>query len=446
MPPKSAPTKKTVDKAKQKIIEDKTFGLKNKKGAKQQKFIQTVQKQVSQKGQQPTRRDQLTANEERQKKKEEELKKKEELSMLFKPVLSAQVVAKGVDPKSVLCAFFKQGLCQKGDKCKFSHDLSQERKAEKRSIYEDTRDKENDSMANWDDAKLEDVVNSKHGEDNNLKNTTQIVCKYFIEAVENSTYGWFWVCPNEKESNKCMYRHALPPGFTLKKDKKADDSEEIALETLIEKERAGLGTNVTRITLESFLAWKARKLKEKKDQASETAEKKKRDFKLGFYNGLTGRDLFTFNPDLIQNDDDDVGNDIDYKRRADDEEDEEVKEIHEINLENFQLREVDNTGTVASSDRFDYMKSLLQKEKEREEAGKLDMACGGIEDIEEENNEDEGEENEGEDEQEDEDDGTQDNIATTVATDNKNKLEIDESLFTLEDLSEMRDELENLDI
>lgn len=110
------------------------------------------------------------------------------------------------------------------------------------------------------------------------------------------------------------------------------------------------------------------------------------------------------------------------------------------------MREVDNTGTVASSDRFDYMKSLLQKEKEREEAGKLDMACGGIEDIEEENNEDEGEENEGEDEQEDEDDGTQDNIATTVATDNKNKLEIDESLFTLEDLSEMRDELENLDI
>ena len=43
----------------------------------------------------------------------------------------------GVDPKSVLCAFFKQGACTKGDKCKFSHDLAIERKAEKRSLYDD---------------------------------------------------------------------------------------------------------------------------------------------------------------------------------------------------------------------------------------------------------------------------------------------------------------------
>ena len=42
MPPKKQANKKTVDKAKQKIIEDKTFGLKNKKGKKQQQFIQQV--------------------------------------------------------------------------------------------------------------------------------------------------------------------------------------------------------------------------------------------------------------------------------------------------------------------------------------------------------------------------------------------------------------------
>lgn len=46
----------------------------------------------------------------------------------------------GVDPKSVLCAFFKQGQCTKGDKCKFSHDLSLERKGEKKSVYVDCRD------------------------------------------------------------------------------------------------------------------------------------------------------------------------------------------------------------------------------------------------------------------------------------------------------------------
>jgi hypothetical protein len=85
------------------------------------------------------------------------------------------LLIKGVDPKSVVCVYFKQGLCQKGDRCKFSHDLAIERKAAKRNIYEDTR--EGDGMENWDDAKLEDVVNQKHGEDNIKKtNTTQIVC------------------------------------------------------------------------------------------------------------------------------------------------------------------------------------------------------------------------------------------------------------------------------
>jgi len=42
----------------------------------------------------------------------------------------------------------------------FSHDLSQENKVEKRSIYVDMRD-EDDPMTNWDDAKLKEVVEKK---------------------------------------------------------------------------------------------------------------------------------------------------------------------------------------------------------------------------------------------------------------------------------------------
>ncbi len=46
----------------------------------------------------------------------------------------------GVDPKSIVCEFFKRGMCTKGDKCKYSHNLEQTRKAEKIDIYTDRRE------------------------------------------------------------------------------------------------------------------------------------------------------------------------------------------------------------------------------------------------------------------------------------------------------------------
>ena len=63
-----------------------------------------------------------------------------------------------------------------------------------RKIYTlivDKKKKENDTMDNWDEEKLRKVILSKHG---NPKTTTEKVCKFFIEAVENGKYGWFWVC------------------------------------------------------------------------------------------------------------------------------------------------------------------------------------------------------------------------------------------------------------
>ncbi len=63
------------------------------------------------------------------------------MNSLFRPV-QIQKVSAGADPKSQLCIFFKQGQCSKGDKCKFSHDLTLEGKAEKKSLYVDERDLE----------------------------------------------------------------------------------------------------------------------------------------------------------------------------------------------------------------------------------------------------------------------------------------------------------------
>ncbi|KAL1787655.1 zinc finger protein CCCH domain-containing protein 15 [Sigmodon hispidus] len=167
MPPKKQAqawgSKKVEQEKKEKIIEDKTFGLKNKKGAKQQKFIKAVTHQVKFGQQNPRQVAQSEA--EKKLKKDDKKKELQELNELFKPVIAAQKISKGADPKSVVCAFFKQGQCTKGDKYKFSHDLTLERKCDKRSVCIDARDEEleKDTMDNRDEKKLEEVVSKKHG-------------------------------------------------------------------------------------------------------------------------------------------------------------------------------------------------------------------------------------------------------------------------------------------
>lgn len=345
MPPKKppAPSKKTEQKKKEKVIEDKTFGLKNKKGSKQQKFIQQVQKQVQSGGHHPK-----SDADKKKDEKEKKLKEQRELAVLFKPV-QTQKVEKGTDPKSVVCAFFKQGTCTKGDKCKFSHDLTVENKVEKRSIYVDMRD--DDGMENWDDDKLKEVVDTKHGNEKR-RPTTDIICKYFIEAVEKSKYGWFWECPN---GEKCIYRHALPPGYVLKKDKKKleDKAPEISLEDLIEKERSSLGPNQTRVTLDTFLAWKKRKIQEKKSKLAADEERKKQDYSKGKQFGISGREMFSFNPDLVDDgpmEDGDAAFEM-YKRDDDDDASVEYKEL-DLDSLSLAAKEVDDTGTVASPTRL----------------------------------------------------------------------------------------------
>ncbi|KAJ1567758.1 hypothetical protein HK096_008775 [Nowakowskiella sp. JEL0078] len=318
MPPKS----KTEQKIKQQKVEDKTFGLKNKsKSAKVAKYVQQVQEQSKKAGNPKEMKDAEDRKRLQEAKKAAEAQQKAELKELFKPIIQ-QKIPFGVDPKTLLCAFFKAGQCQKGVKCKFSHDLNVERKVEKIDIYTDARDKEkeNDTIDKWDTEKLELVVSKKLSDSNNPNNPTDIVCKHFLEAIEARRYGWFWECPNG--GKVCKYRHALPPGYILKKKEteeerrareESEKENEITLEQFIEEERHKLGSNLTKVTYESFTKWKKER-KERQEADMATAAKDKQDaykkFKAGFKLGITfsGKELFEFNPDWAEGiDDEDEG-------------------------------------------------------------------------------------------------------------------------------------------
>ncbi|CAO2166930.1 unnamed protein product [Urochloa humidicola] len=268
MPPKKAAPSKAELAKKQKVVEDKTFGLKNKNKSKNvQKYVQSLHQAV-----QPKPDATKTAA---KKKKEEEKAREKELNDLFKVAVSQPKVPVGVDPKSILCEFFKVGQCQKGFKCKFSHDLNVQRKGEKIDIYTDKRDAE--TMEDWDQETLEKVVESKKTEYQQNK-PTDIVCKYFLDAVEKKQYGWFWVCPNGGKD--CHYRHALPPGYVLKSQMKAlleEESDKMAIEDEIEDQRKKTKTT-TPMTTELFMEWKRKKAAEREaGQAALKAERAKND-------------------------------------------------------------------------------------------------------------------------------------------------------------------------
>lgn len=95
---------------------------------------------------------------------------------------------------------------------------------------------------------------------------TIITCLSFLKAVEDEMYGWRWECPN---GPKCGYRHQLPEGYvvTSKKEREKNRKEaeaaaldETTIEEKIEAERNALkADDLTRVTKESFFAWKEKR-------------------------------------------------------------------------------------------------------------------------------------------------------------------------------------------
>ncbi|KAH1195182.1 Zinc finger CCCH domain-containing protein 11 [Glycine max] len=148
MPPKQQSKADLVKK--QKIVEDKTFGLKNKNRSKNvQKYVQNL-KQYVQPKLDPSK---LTA-----KKKKEEKAKDKELNDLFKIAVS-------------------QPKCTKGFKCKFSHDLNVQRKGEKLTFIVIK------TMEDWDQDTLEKVVESKKTEYNQNKPTDMALLEEESEKI-----------------------------------------------------------------------------------------------------------------------------------------------------------------------------------------------------------------------------------------------------------------------
>jgi hypothetical protein len=182
----------------------------------------------------------------------------------------------------VLCAYFKAGVCEKGKKCKFSHDLGLDGKAAKIDIYTDPRDR--NGKPEW---------------------RTDITCKDFIEAVEKGLYGWLWECPNGGE--KCVYTHALPPGYILKRDQKdadkaklEEDEDEMTLEEKIEEERSKLpNEGLTPVTLETFLDWKKRKAERKQKELEDRMKEEAKKAGGKGTNVMSGRALFKYDPTLF---------------------------------------------------------------------------------------------------------------------------------------------------
>lgn len=296
---------------------------------------------------------------EKKKAKEAELR---EMELLFGKAVTAKGNKIIIDPK----AKSKKAQVYAEGEGKSKAPTSKETKEEDRG------------MEDWTEEQLRDAIDKKHGKEKNKATTTDKICNEFIKAVETKKYGWFWECP---KGPNCKYRHILPEGFVLESEKKAlkaaEKKNQISLEDLIERERAALGPNQTKITLETFSVWKAKKKAEKKAAREKDIKDKTKKAKAGQVKGLTGRELFAFEANV--GGDDEEAEDIVIEREGD-EDDPDVK-IHEINDDFFNTPSSAlhlSKGAIPSQvaeNRFDYMDAAALKVAE--EAAKAGEAEKG---------------------------------------------------------------------
>merc|ERR1719173_182151 len=214
------------------------------------------------------------------------------------------------------------------------------KKAEKKTVYQKKKDptaeeKKEEGMENWTEEQLREAVEKKHG----------------------------------KEKKKAL--------------KAAEKKNQISLEDLIERERAALGLNQTRITLETFTIWKTKKRAEKKKKREEEEKAKSKKAKAGQVKGLTGRELFAFEANV--GGDDEEAEDIVIEK----EEDDDTVKVHEID-DNFFAAAPSalhlSKGAVPSTvneNRFDHLEKIdtPKDEKAPDADVKVDEDLFGDDDL-----------------------------------------------------------------
>ena len=298
-PKKNNANNKKAEKKVDKIVEDKTFGLKNKKkSAAVQKYIKGIENVARQKvglGVEDKSKKYQEKAEKRKAKQEEAF-----LVSLYKQItaVKTQEIPEGQDPKNILCENFKNGNCPLGDKCPFSHDLNINFNQGTFDIYTDLR--EIKSKMN-EEQEVNKIAEEKEKRKGRIPQSN-IVCKYFLEAVKKKVYGWKWECPN---GDDCHYRHSLPEGYILvtAKEKQEDMTAEeyMNLEAQIDEERARISVNGTKVDEKSFLEWKKKRDEFRKIEEAEKIEMEK---KLHQKSKLTGVQLFKKQAELFKDDED----------------------------------------------------------------------------------------------------------------------------------------------
>lgn len=91
-----------------------TFGLANKGGKKAKTVAQQQALSRQQAGKNPELLSKEKERELAKKAKEAEIRRKKEEAALFQTAITQPKVPFGVDPKTIMCAFFKAGICEKG--------------------------------------------------------------------------------------------------------------------------------------------------------------------------------------------------------------------------------------------------------------------------------------------------------------------------------------------